>query len=106
MIKFFNLNKLSTYLILLLIILVIKSIIINSKQTKEDFVFTPWNMGTRFYPSYDIRGYPVIYPWNYPFPGTPYLYWSPYFYEATGKYTKNPNYAKLLNSSQRRIKHI
>jgi hypothetical protein len=54
-------------------------------------------MGTRFYPSYDIRGYPLIYPWNYPFPGLPYIYWSPYFYEATGKYVKNEKLAKNLN---------
>lgn len=79
-------------------------------KNKENFMFTPWNMGTRFYPSYDIRGYPPMYnqllnkdasypllfPWNYPYPGLPYLFWSPHFYEATGKYTTDKKFANLL----------
>jgi hypothetical protein len=103
MIELFNFNKLSTYIIWFVIIIIIKLIFTKFHNNQENFMFGPWNMGTRFYPSYDIRGYPLIYPWNYPFPGTPYLYWSPYFYEASGKYTKDLKYAKLLNSSQNRV---
>jgi len=94
-------------LFIIFITLILIYIIYNDAlYTKEDFAFVPWNMGTRFYPSYDIRGYPrdtqmfshpLIYPWNYPYPGYPFLYWSPYYYEASGKYKYDPNYAKLLN---------
>lgn len=103
----FNLFSIKKPLLFIIIIAIILYIIY--KQTvKEDFL--PWNMGTRFYPSYDlrgypygVRGYPLIYPWNYPYPGLPFLYWSPYFYEATGKYSFDPKYAKLLNYSHKRI---
>jgi hypothetical protein len=64
----------------------------------EQFMFMPWNMPTRHYPSYDIRGYPTIYPWNYARPQIPLFYWYPYFYEANGKYTYNPSHAKLLSN--------
>jgi hypothetical protein len=96
----------------MLIIILFNSKSSNSKSSNlkfksiEDFVFTPWNMGTRYYPSYDIRGYPLqshmaqLHPWNYPFPGLPFLYWSPFFYSANGKYSFDPVYAKILNKSQ------
>jgi len=126
MLNFFDLKKYETWIFIfiftLITIIAIDTIYINKNKNKknnkllkaiENFVFTPWNMGTRFYPSYDIRGYPpmfnnniigatrghsypLIFPWNYPFPGLPYLYWSPYFYEANGKYTVDPKYAKSL----------
>lgn len=83
--------------IIFIVVILFGRIMYNSNVVKENFVFTPWNMGTRFYPSYDIRGYPQLYPWNYPYPGLPYLYWSPFFYEANGKYTIDPKYAKILN---------
>lgn len=89
------------YMMILLILVLI--LIFNKSKYIENFMFTPWNMGTRFYPSYDIRGYPQIYPWNYPFPGIPFLYWSPYFYEADGKYFFNPKYAKALNNANKNI---
>jgi hypothetical protein len=107
--ELFNLKKTSKWFVLLIIVIIIYILYSNVKSSvKEDFAFVPWNMGTRFYPSYDLRGYPrespgsmyshpLIYPWNYPYPGYPFLYWSPYFYEASGKYKYNPKYAKLLN---------
>ena len=68
--------------------------------------FIPWSMGTRFYPTYDIRGYPYISPWNYPYAGYPFLYFSPYFYEANGKYLKDKRFSKLLNETQDKILEI
>ena len=76
----------------------------DKKKNLEKFMFMPWNMGTRFYPSYDIRGYPLIYPWNYPYPGLPSIYFSPYFYDSNGNYIYNPKYAKILNSPYRTVK--
>jgi hypothetical protein len=102
MIDSLDFKKLSTWIILVSAIFIVIKLFSNTNTT-ENFGFTPWNMGTRFYPTYDLRGYPLIYPWNYPFPGTPYLYWSPYFYEANGKYIFDPKYAKLLNYSHKRI---
>ena len=55
--------------------------IIDNYRYREDFIFIPWNISTRYYPSYDIRGDPIhsnplIYPYNYPI-----LYLSPYTYK-------------------------
>ncbi len=88
-----------TRIIIFFVILLLFIIYKHDNKNIENFMFAPWNMGTRFYPSYDIRGYPLIYPWNYPYAGNPYIYFSPYFYESNGKYTYNPKYAKVLNSS-------
>ena len=91
----------STNIITIIVIVLLYIIYKYDKKNRyntENFMFTPWNMGTRFYPSYDIRGYPLIYPWNYPYPGLPQIYFSPYFYESNGNYTYNPKYAKILNS--------
>lgn len=121
MFEFLDLKKQSTWIIIFIFSIVFVIIITSSKQyskfhNKENFGFLPWNMGTRFYPSYDIRGYPqtypqnynqmllnskgasypLLFPWNYPYPGLPYLYWSPYFYEANGKFTYDKDYAKAL----------
>lgn len=93
---------------LICIVFFVFYIIKSQFDTQENFV---WNMGTRYIPSYDLRGealstwHPLIYPWNYPFPGTPLLYWSPYFYEANGRYTIDKKYAKLLNHAHRRVLH-
>ena len=70
--------------------------IIDSYKNKEHFIFMPWNMSTRFYPSYDIRGdpridYPFMYPWNYPI-----FYLSPYNYGVDGNYNINPIYKKVI----------
>lgn len=113
MFEFLDLKKQSTWIIIFIFSLVFVVIITSkNKREQEDFGFLPWNMGTRFYPSYDIRGYPptynqmllnskgasypLLFPWNYPYPGLPYLYWSPYFYEANGKFTYDKEYAKAL----------
>jgi hypothetical protein len=56
-----NLKRISLLLIFFIIIIFIK----NNLFKYEKFTFIPWNMGTRFYPTYDIRIYPLIYPWNY-----------------------------------------
>ena len=115
MFNFLDLKKQSSWFTIFIIFLILAIIITEyNKQNvgKEDFTFVPWNMGTRFYPSYDIRGYPptynqmllnskgasypLLFPWNYPYPGLPYLYWSPYFYEANGKFTYDKEYAKAL----------
>jgi hypothetical protein len=84
-------------------IIIILYFIYNKNNIVENFLFTPWNMSTRLYPSYDIRGYPYIYPWNYPYPNLPYLLWSPYFYKANGKYLYDPKYAKLLTESHAKL---
>jgi len=93
----FNLKKPYIWIILLFIAI---SITYSKSSNIENFL--PWNMGTRFFPSYDIRGYPYIYPWNYPYPGLPWLYWSPYFYKTNGKYIFDPKYAKLLRHAYMR----
>ena len=116
MLEFLNLKKKSTWILIfifsLIFFIIIDSYSKKNKENKENFTFLPWNMGTRFYPSYDIRGYPysfnqmllqsngnshpLLFPWNYPYPGMPYLFWSPYFYEATGKYTFDKKHAESL----------
>ncbi len=100
MTNLFDFNKLSTWLLWLLIVYVLIMLYRKSNGVEH---FIPWNMGTRFYPSYDIRGYPYLYPWNYPYPSLPYLYSSPYFYEANGKYIFDPKYAKLLSYAHTRV---
>ena len=89
-------------IISIILVIVVIYIIKRSFITKENF-FIPWNIGTRFYPSYDIRGYPSIFPWNYPWPNIPWLYWSPYYYEANGKYNYDENYVKKLKKKQRKL---
>jgi hypothetical protein len=100
-------------ILLVLMIMYIVYVYINKNyiDNVENFAFVPWNMGTRFFPSWDLRGYPsldvseyksdmnypLIYPWNYPYPGLPYLYWSPYFYNANGIYKYNPKLSSSLN---------
>jgi hypothetical protein len=113
MFEFLNLKKQSTWILIFVFSLIFFIVIDSySRKNKERFTFVPWNMGTRFYPSYDIRGYPysynqmllqsngkshpLLFPWNYPYPGLPYLFWSPYFYEANGKYTYDKEHAKAL----------
>jgi hypothetical protein len=107
-----SLTTFMSFLIVGLIFIIIISGYANKSSLNENFAFMPWNMGTRFYPSYDLRGYPptynqllinskkssypLLFPWNYPYPGMPYLFWSPYFYEANGKYTVDKDYAKSL----------
>ena len=61
------------------ILFLIVFIIIN--KDKEHFYYMPWNMSTRYYPSYDIRGDPRV---NYPI-----FYLSPYNYGVDGKYYIN-----------------
>jgi hypothetical protein len=81
MLKF---NKIFIIFIIIIIIFIFKN---NSEH------FTPWNIGTRYIPLYDIRGSPFIYPWNY----SPSPYFSSYFYDINGKYRINKKYANLLN---------
>jgi hypothetical protein len=109
LLELFNLKHTSKWFIIFIIILFIYILYQNaSPNIKESFGFVPWNMGTRFYPSYDLRGYPqtenslshpLIFPWNWnsPMAGMPPLYWSPFFYGANGKYRYNPKYANNLN---------
>lgn len=66
-----------------LIIFIIIILLFNLYNNNIEHYIPIWNIGTRFYPVYDIRGY--IYPY-------PYLYFSPYYYTADGKYKKNINY--------------
>jgi hypothetical protein len=109
MIQLANLKNLKTWIaicMIMFLLYIIISQLSKESDTKEGFV---WNMGTRYIPSYDLRGEalnpwrPLVYPWNYPFFGTPLLYWSPYFYEANGRYTIDKKYAKLLNHAHRRV---
>ncbi len=93
MIDLLNYKLISTWIIYLIFFLIIILIIESYKnKSKEHFIYMPWNMSTRYYPSYDIRGdphyYPHLYPWNYPVPYVfPYL--TPNNYGADGKYTTN-----------------
>ena len=80
MIDLLNTRILSTWIIYLIFFIIIIMIIDNYRY-REDFIFIPWNISTRYYPSYDIRGDPIhsnplIYPYNYPI-----LYLSPYTYK-------------------------
>ena len=93
-----NLKRISLLLIFFIIIIIF---IKNNLIKYENFTFIPWNMGTRFYPIYDIRNYPLIYPWNYINSKFPLLYLSPFFYEANGKYNFNPKYSNLLKNSHK-----
>lgn len=72
-----NYKEFSTWIIYLIFILLI--IIFINRKNREEFIFMPWNMSTRFYPSYDIRGYPYI----------PFMYITPYNYYANGEYKIN-----------------
>ena len=97
MIDLLDYKLLSTWIIYLIFYLIM-IMIINSYKTKEDFVYMPWNMSTRYYPSYDIRGdvYPNIYPWNYPIRYIfPYL--TPNNYGADGKYITYTNQNSISN---------
>jgi hypothetical protein len=76
------------------------------KDIKEDYVAPYWNYPTRYYPSYDIRGYPrtyldYLFPWLF----TPYgfkygspFFRSPYYYGAGGSYLYDPAYSKMLTN--------
>lgn len=114
LLKFFNINNIPDWVVIFIVILLICLLYQNTtNRIKEGFAFIPWNMGTRFFPSYDLRGYPntentfsypLIYPWNYPYPGYPYLYWSPFYYEASGKYKVDPKHIKPKNKTQKKSK--
>ena len=80
MIDLLNYKEPSSLIIYLIYILLIK-IFIDSYKNKEHFIFMPWNISTRYYPSYDIRGDPRI---NYPV-----FYLTPYNYSANGNYNTN-----------------
>jgi len=82
MIELFNYKKSSTWLIWLIIYIII------TNNNIEHFIYMPWNISTRFFPSYDIRGYPYIYP-QYPL-----MYLTPYNFNASGDYTVSPIYVQ------------
>lgn len=63
-------------LILLFILGTLIICIFYKSSYKEHFWL--WNQPTRYYPSYDLRGYPYIIP--------PILYLSPYYYGSDGSY--------------------
>ena len=64
------------YIIIIILIIIILSP--HYGDNIENFIYMPWNNSTRFYPSYDIRGYPYVYP--------PKMYLTPYNYTTTGEY--------------------
>lgn len=64
-------------IILLFILGILVICIFYKKINKEHFWL--WNYPTRYYPSYDLRGYPYIIP-------PPPLYLSPYYYSSDGSY--------------------
>jgi hypothetical protein len=66
--------------VILLFILGILVIYIFYKTINKEH-FWIWNQPTRYYPSYDLRGYPYINP-HHPTP----LYLSPYYYGPNGSY--------------------
>ena len=90
MIDLFNYRNYSSWFIYLILILII-IIIINKNQ--ENFILMPWNMSTRHYPMYDIRGYPPIHRFlnqsvnNFLYP---FMYLTPYNYSASGEYIIKP----------------
>jgi hypothetical protein len=86
------------YFTIILISLIFIFIIVNLSQNKnkEGFSFMPWNIGTRFYPTWDIRGDPNVYPWNYQF-NSNVVYTTPYFYRADGKFVNDKEYVNLVN---------
>jgi hypothetical protein len=97
MIDLLDYKRLSTWIIYIIFFFIIDMIINNHNyHNKEHFLFMPWNMSTRYYPSYDIRGYPFMYPWNYPI-----FYLSPFNYEADGKYNINPIYNKRTKENKK-----
>jgi hypothetical protein len=65
--------------ILLFILGILVISILYKTINKEHFLI--WNQSTRYYPSYDLRGYPYIIP-----PPPPPLYLSPYYYGSDGSY--------------------
>jgi hypothetical protein len=65
--------------ILLFILGILVISILYKTINKEHFLI--WNQPTRYYPSYDLRGYPYIIP-----PPPPPLYLSPYYYGSDGSY--------------------
>ena len=77
------------YIILIIIFIILYNLIL--RKNIENFGFPIWNIGTRFYPPYDIRGY--IY--NI----FPFYYISPYFYTTNGKYIYNKNLKDRLSNT-------
>lgn len=75
------------------------------KNVEHFGLYFPWNLPTRYFPSYDLRGYPQIFPWNWTFPKyySNLLYWSPFTYEADGKYVVDPVYKYKIKHKKRRI---
>lgn len=84
----FEFKKLLPLLVIFVIVIAIL-FVFDKSDVKEDFRVWNWNYPTRYYPSYDLRGYPYVYtfPWNWPYP---FPYWSPYYYSAGGRYLYNP----------------
>lgn len=84
------------FLLFILGILVILVICIFYKKINKEH-FWLWNYPTRYYPSYDLRGYPYIIP-----PPLP-LYLTPYYYGADGSYnmvvTKDKKKHNMKNKS-------
>lgn len=68
--------------ILLILFLIILFVLID-RYIYEDFIIMPFNMATRYYPTYDIRGYPYI-----PYIKNFFISLSPYYYMADGSYKK------------------
>ncbi len=64
--------------LIIFIIFIICILSLFDSDSIENFIYMPWNNSTRFYPTYDIRGYPNVYP--------PRMYLSPYNYTTTGDY--------------------
>ena len=79
-------------LILLFILGILVICIFYKKINKEHFWF--WNYPTRYYPSYDLRGYPYIIP--------PPLYLSPYYYSSDGSYNMVVNKRRKKHNLKKR----
>ena len=90
--------KIFTKKIIIFLILVLVLKLFTQTKNIERFIGIPWNIGTRFFPMYDIRGYPYIYP---PFP---LMYISPYNFSANGDYIINPMHIKKSTKIKNRKK--
>jgi hypothetical protein len=92
---FIKSKKIISFMTILAIIIIL-IIIYHKSNIFENFF---WNYPTRFYPSYDLRGYYGLFPYNYPF--FPYI--SPYYYGASGQYYYDPKYRNLLRRQRLKI---
>ena len=80
-------------MIKIIIIIIIIVILCNclTKKNIENFGFPYWNIGTRFYPPYDIRGYiSNMYP---------FIYITPYFYTTNGNYIYNNDLSNKIKKT-------